>query len=187
MQNYQLHISLMRIEPPIWRRIAVPGSVTLAKLHNIIQIVMGWENYHIYLFKAAGQQFGEGMAEWSEVGQRVLNARRITLPEIVRGKGSKCSYTYDIGDGWEHEIRVEAVEEGPPAKVRCLEGARSCPPEDCGGPHGYGKLLEIIFDPKHPQYEEKRDWLGGGFGPERFDCEAVNRRLGRIKVRTEAA
>ena len=127
MKNYQLSIKLLEIEPPIWRRIAVPGTVSLAKLHAILQKVMGWENYHIYLFTAGRLQYGEGVSEWNEVAQRVVNAKRVMLQDIAARKGARFNYTYDMGDGWEHEIRVEEISEGEPEQVRCLEGARSCP------------------------------------------------------------
>jgi|ERR1700674_3192547 len=187
VKNYQLSIRLLEIEPPIWRRLAVPGTVSLAKLHAILQKVMGWDNYHIYLFTVGRQQYGESVSEWAEVAQRVLNAKRVMLEDIAVHKGARFIYTYDMGDGWEHEIRVEEIHEGPPQQVQCLEGARSCPPEDCGGPYGYEELLEIIFDPKHSEYRERRDWLGESFDPELFDVEIVNRRLRRLKVGREAA
>lgn len=187
MSNYQLRIELLRIKPPIWRLISVPGTVTLATLHLVLQRVMGWENYHIYLFAAGRQQFGEGVREWSAYDQRVVNAKGVTLQEIVQRKGARFTYTYDMGDGWEHEIRVEEIREGAPEKARCLDGARSCPPEDCGGPHGYQDLLDVIFDPTHPQYQEIRDWLGDTFAPERFNVEIVNRSLLRMKVGRQAA
>ncbi len=122
MKNYRLSIELLEIEPPIWRRLAVPGTVSLAKLHNILQKVMGWENYHIYLFTVGRQQYGEGVSEWNEVAQRVVNAKRVLLQDIAARKGARFVYTYDMGDGWEHEIRVEEIHEGPPEQVRCLEG-----------------------------------------------------------------
>jgi hypothetical protein len=47
--------------------------------------------------------------------------------------------------------------------------------------------LEIIFDPMHPEHQERRDWLGDGFNPELFSAEIVNRRLKRLKIAREAA
>ena len=187
MKNYELSVKLLEIEPPIWRRLAVPGTVSLAKLHLILQRVMGWGNYHIYLFNVGRLQYGEGVSEWADYAQRVVNAKRVMLQDIALRKGARFIYTYDMGDGWEHEIRVEEIHEGPPEQVRCLGGARSCPPEDCGGPHGYEELLEILFDPKHSEYQERRDWLGEGFDPERFNVELVNRGFKRFRVGKEAA
>jgi hypothetical protein len=187
VKNYRLSIKLLEIEPPIWRSLAVPGTVSLAKLHTILQKVMGWDNYHIYLFNVGRRQYGEGVSEWADFAQAVVNAKRVMLQDIAPRKGARFIYTYDLGDGWEHELRVEEIHEGEPDQVRCLDGARSCPPEDCGGPHGYGELLEIIFDPRHPEYQARRDWLDEGFDPELFNVEIVNRRLKRLKVAREAA
>ena len=182
MKNYQLRIALKEIAPDVWRRLLVPGNVTLARLHKIFQIAMGWENYHLYLFTIGRECYGEGVGEWSDFGQRVDNAKRVTLEDVAASKGLRFVYEYDMGDGWEHEVRIEAIQEGTAGKVRCLEGERSCPPEDCGGPYGYEELLEIILDPKHPEYVDKREWLGEGFNPEEFDLDRVNRQLGRLKV-----
>ena len=187
MKNYQLSIQLLDIEPPIWRRLAVPGTVSLAKLHAIVQRVMGWGNYHLYLFTVGRKQYGEGVSEWADSDQRVHDAKRVMLEDIAMRKGARFTYTYDMGDGWEHEIRVEEIAEGAAQPVRCMEGARCCPPEDCGGPDGYEELLEIVFDPKHPEYQERREWLGEDFDPERFDAAAVNRGLKRLKIGRQAA
>ena len=52
---YQLKVHLLEIEPPMWRGFCVRGSVTLAKLHAILQDVMGWTNFHLYSFKIVGK------------------------------------------------------------------------------------------------------------------------------------
>jgi hypothetical protein len=56
---YQLHIRLAYIEPPIWRRIVVSGQVTLFRLHRMLQVVMGWENYHLHQFIAGAIRYEE--------------------------------------------------------------------------------------------------------------------------------
>jgi hypothetical protein len=84
-------------------------------------------------------------------------------------------YDYDFGDGWEHDVRVvgRTAADGP----HCLDGERACPPEDCGGPHGYARLLEVLADPAHPEHAEVADWLGRPLEPEAFDPEAVDLAL----------
>ena len=57
---------------------------------------------------------------------------------------------------------------------RCLDGARACQPEDCGGPPGYEDLLEVLADPEHPDNDDLRDWLGSEFDPEAFDVAAAD-------------
>ena len=93
----------------------------------------------------------------------------------IEGKTSKIDYIYDFGDDWQHSIELEKIlpyEKGS-KYPRCLDGERSGPPEDCGGTHGYANLLEILFDPTDPVYDDIVVWAdsmkGGTFNPEEFD------------------
>lgn len=177
---YQLKVTLKRIKPPIWRRVQVPGNITLYRLHKILQVVMGWYNYHLYQFVIDGTYYSdpddEGLIE-------VKNARRRKLKDVVGQEKKRFIYEYDFGDGWEHEIIVEKILSPDPGKRYpvCLNGRRACPPEDCGGPWGYADLLEILADPGHPQYEEMRAWAGEDFDPEKFDLEFVNKALKTVR------
>lgn len=91
----------------------------------------------------------------------------------------KLKYEYDFGDSWEHDIVVEKVLEAAPLAVypRCTAGAGNCPPEDCGGVWGFYGLLETIRDPKHPEYHDMKEWLGGDYDPDAFSLDGVNSRL----------
>lgn len=177
---YQLKVTLKNTKPPIWRRIQVPGGITLYKLHRIIQVAMGWEDYHLHVFEIGGTSFGELDPDFDSIDKSERSAK---LNRVVTGAGAKFIYEYDFGDSWRHEILVEKVLL-PEAGVRypvCVGGKRACPPEDCGGPWGYENLLEIIKDPEHEQHEEMMTWLGGEFDPEALDLDAVNRELRRIR------
>ena len=56
---------------------------------------------------------------------------------------------------------------------RCVAGEGRCPPEDCGGVHGYAEFLQVIADPDHEEHESTLRWAGGHFDPEAFDPAAV--------------
>lgn len=179
---HQLRVTLADIAPPIWRRFQVESDTTLYRLHQILQIVMGWDNYHLYQFTVSGTEYGEPDPDF---GMPVRSSRTARLSQIAPSPHDKFSYTYDFGDNWKHRVLVEKIE-SPEVGVRypvCLAGARACPPEDCGGVWGYAELLEIIGAPHDERYEEMMEWLGGSFDPERFDLEAINRGLRRIKGR----
>ena len=93
-------------------------------------------------------------------------------------------YEYDFGDSWEHRIIVEKILDPDPAAAglaQCLAGERACPPDDCGGAFGYANLLEIIMDPKHEEYEEMMEWLGGNFDPEAFHRDTTNQCLKKLR------
>ena len=176
LQIYELEIELLRIEPRIWRRVWVPGTITLAQLHEVIQIAMGWTNSHLH-------EFIVGAHSYSDPEFEIENARseyRYHLAKLAPRVSNTIAYNYDFGDEWEHAIRVENISgdlKRYPTKPVCLDGARRCPPEDCGGPGGYETLLEAIRNKKHPQHKELLTWIGGSFDPEFFDVDAVNTAL----------
>jgi hypothetical protein len=107
--------------------------------------------------------------------------KRARLRLRSTSKGSSLLYCYDFGDDWNHEIALEDVIPAIPgiAYPHVVEGARSCPPEDCGGPPGYADLLKILKNPKHKEYAQMREWIGRRFNPEAFDLEDTNQRLRR--------
>lgn len=181
---YQLKITLRAISPPIWRRFQVPADTTLDRLHLMIQWVMGWTNSHLHEFVADKRRYGTGVREWKEWGaNHVLNERRFTLAEVAAAAGQEIEYTYDFGDGWQHDIRVEKILPADPTQryPTCLAGARACPPEDCGSYPGYVEFLEAIGDPRHDRHDELLEWIGCPFDPEAFNVEVVNRDLGRFR------
>jgi hypothetical protein len=172
-QIYQLKIQLKGSKPPIWRRIQVPGRVSLAELHPIILAAMGWYGGHMYAFWVGNAQYGDPDPELN-----MGDARRLTLAAAAR-TGAPLSYDYDFGDDWEHRITVEKILPAEPGVTypRCLTGKRACPPEDCGGIYGFYELLEAVADPDHPQHDEALEQLPPDYDPARFDLEWTNLRL----------
>jgi hypothetical protein len=146
--TYLVRVVLDEVEPPVWRLVKVPSSTALDELHHVLQAAMGWTNSHLHCF-AAGEGRDDPRPERYltdfdiEEGDEGLAEADVHLDELLVDPGDHLFYTYDFGDGWDHTLTLEAVEpcdDEPP--IRCLDGARACPPEDCGGPHGYTELLE---------------------------------------------
>ena len=178
----QLKIELAWIKPVIWRRIIVPETKTLGKLHDAIQAAMGWCDCQLHEFEIAGERYGipDPDFDW---GVPVRSERRVRL--VTALSGSKTfRYTYDFGDGWEHRIKVEKVLPPDPALATplCLAGANACPPEDVGGSPGYLDFVDAVSDPNHPEHDEMLDWCGGSFDPTAFDAQPVNAFLRYIKL-----
>lgn len=177
---YQLKVSLRGIKPPIWRRVQVPGDITLAKLHRVLQVVMGWTNSHLHKFSIGGVDYAEPDPDGFLNFQ---SDRRARLNKVARAM-QKFEYEYDFGDSWEHDIVVEKTFQPEPGASYpvCLAGERACPPEDCGGLWGYQDFLEAIMNPAHTEHEAMLTWVGGSFDPETFDLDAVNASLRRLRV-----
>lgn len=173
---YQLKITLWGSKPSIRRRIQVKSNITLEKLHEILQVVMGWNNYHLHQFIIDGIYYG---TPESEDDFEMKDERRVKLDSVVTRANDSFTYEYDFGDSWEHQIILEKIL-SPETDVHypfCVKGVGSCPPEDCGGIWGYYDLLEAIQNPDHPDHEDMLEWVGEEFDPEAFDLEAINKEL----------
>lgn len=178
---YQFRITLKEIKPPVWRRIQVPEVYSFWDLHVAIQDSMGWLDCHLHEFAMENPSTGEKeyvgipLEDDFDDEREILPGWKIKIGDYFTADRTKVKYLYDSGDDWRHEVVLEKIEpraDGISYPV-CIGGERACPPEDCGGPHGYGEFLDIIMDPAHKQYGEITAWAGHDFDPERFDPKKV--------------
>jgi hypothetical protein len=160
-----LKVTLRGTKPPIWRRILVPGGMTLGDLHQAIQAAMGWYDCHLHGFDINGQQYGDRRSV-----DDVADENRLTLNGLLKSGVARFAYTYDFGDNWDHAIVIEKTLPTNAANAYpvCVAGKRHCPPEDCGGPWGYQHLLEVLANPAHPEHAEQSEWVGDEFDPDEF-------------------
>lgn len=182
---YRLKVTLKGSKPPIWRRLEVPGDITLAKLHQILQVAMGWTDSHLHSFKIGETYYQEPAPDFYPEFSlaEAKDEKRFKLQQVAFREKMKILYEYDFGDSWEHEILVEKIL--PMMEERrhpiCLKGAGACPPEDIGGVWGYYDFLEIMQDPKHPEHENMVEWVGGHFDPDEFNLDEINKQLRKIR------
>jgi hypothetical protein len=180
---YQFKITLLDAQPPIWRRIQVKDC-TLDKLHEHIQTAMGWTNSHLHHFRIGDQLYGDPLLVAPNLEElNYKDSTRTMLSEILPKGGQRFQfeYEYDFGDGWQHEILFEGRPQPEPGRryPLCLDGARSCPPEDVGGVWGYADFVAAITDPEHEEHDELLEWAGGKFDPEAFIPSAATTRMKR--------
>ena len=176
---YELLVTLTHSEPRIWRQICVPGNLTLAGLDQLIQATMGWTNSHLHEFLIEDRHYGVPDDEWPDE-RAVVRDTGVTVDEIIAATVKSFLYTYDFGDGWEHEVRVQRVllpNEELNTWPMCLAGANACPPEDVGGLGGYEAFLQAIGDPSHEEHDAMWRWCGGPFDPRGFDINSANRAI----------
>lgn len=182
----QLHVELEHIQPSIWRRLQIPGDSTFWDLHVAIQSAFGWNDSHLHEFRAGDgreddPRFGMPLNEFddapplSDWEHRVADHLTLAHPLL--------EYEYDFVDGWLHRITLEDIQTSAPGKryPRCTDGARSAPPDDCGGPPGYEDLLAILANPSDPEYASSHVWASGQKGQRgRFDPEAFDEQQVRF-------
>jgi Plasmid pRiA4b ORF-3-like protein len=168
-----LRIKLDDVEPAVVRRVEVPLTIRLDRLHLVLQAAMGWTNSHLYEIRARDVGWGRPDADF---GDAPLDASKARLSDVLEDVGARSlKYLYDFGDGWEHSVRIERITDAVPgiAYPRLIEAAGRCPPEDVGGPAGYREFLDAIADPSHHEHAEKLQWIGGHFDPANADAELL--------------
>jgi hypothetical protein len=167
---HRLKVTLRRVRPPVWRRIEVASTTTLHQLSAELEAAMGWFGGHLHSFDAAGVIY-QSPSDEDFAWRPMKDERTAALATVLSRVGAKMRWDYDFGDGWEHDVVVEAIEPAANDVVypRCIAGRRACPPEDCGGPWGYTNLLEVLADPAHPEHASMLEWAPMEFDPARFD------------------
>lgn len=169
-----IKVTLLNTKPPVWRRLLMPGAMTLAELHDAIQAAMGWDDNHLHVFQIDGRDYGD-----RSTVDDVANENRLTLTGVMKSGVSRFTYIYDFGDSWKHGLVIEKAQPmilGQACPL-CAGGKRACPPEDSGGPWGYRQLLEMLADPDNAQYADQREWIGEDFDPEAFHIDVANSLL----------
>lgn len=176
MKIYQLkiHLEPNYLKPPIWRRVLIKSDITFFELHQIIQVVMGWDNSHLWDFNY--DNYSITIPSEDDDWRDTVDAKSIKISKLLTKEKDKIDYTYDYGDDWDHKITLEKIlaEDKKQIYPVCIKGKRACPPEDCGGSWGYETLLETIANKKHLEHKDMLEWLGDEFDPKQFDIDDVN-------------
>jgi hypothetical protein len=153
---YQLKVTLRGVsKPPVWRRVLVHAEASLGELHQVIIAAMEWDGGHLHMFSDSIAQYGPDGEDEDE--------DEFALADVLAGPVDRLRYTYDFGDEWDHDIKLEKVLLPDPdlhatAVAVCLAGKGACPPEDCGGPWGYADLKETM--PTRPTRSTRKGLSG---------------------------
>jgi len=183
VRGFRVRVDLIHVKPPIWRRLILPGDITLDRVHAVINEAMGWTNSHLHRFRTGNDPYSPHFITQFDLheGEDGILEDDVRLDQVVAEKGDALWYDYDFGDGWEHVIKVEAVLPEPPDDVELVAGRRACPPEDVGGPWGYegvARWVESGYDAallpeQFDNAEHARQWLPLGWHPATFDLESA--------------
>ncbi len=187
VRGFRVRLDLHGARPPVWRRLELPGDLTLPRLHDVVQAAMGWTNSHLHRFRTDQDPRAPYFVTHGDVeeGDEGTLEDDVRLDQLLAAAGDELWYDYDFGDGWEHRLRVEEVLEEPPSTPRCIAGRMACPPEDCGGLGGYEELAAWARggydadDPPEPfdSAADAHEWLPLDWHPDHFDVAETNDAL----------
>jgi hypothetical protein len=151
----------------------------LDRFHQVLGAAMGWEDSHLHVFERGPARYG-----FPDLDLDINDDREMTLGGLVAHPGDRLDYEYDFGDGWQHDILLEAIEDGDDRGPRCVGGAGRCPPEDVGGIHGYEQLKRVLADPAHFDHAQMLLWLGvedgRDFDPAAFSVGGANEAVASV-------
>ncbi|TYC96858.1 plasmid pRiA4b ORF-3 family protein [Arthrobacter echini] len=194
----RVKVSIEGSEPAIWRLIEVDSSLTLDRIHEVLQAAVGWRNSHLHSFTDTDPYTRlrpmdgklSGPRRWVsrdllEDGDDGLPETDWSLGQLLTSGSGPLFYEYDFGDGWLHRLDLTGSIPAPAnaPRARLVEGARRAPLEDSGGISGYHDLLDALADPRHDEHEDMRAWVAWtagpwqDFDPEQLDLDAVNTEL----------
>ena len=198
----QLRAQLEGAFPPVWRRIEVASDLGLDELHAVLQVVFGWEDYHLYRFTTGPQNDPDAAfvctADLTEGfdDDAAVPTWDVRVDELLAEPGERLHYQYDYGDDWQVSLEVEDIVDGsvPPGRAALVEGDGAGPPEDCGGIHGY-RLIVAASDPAHPDHRRALSEVAELWGDEvaqrdlglvAFDPAAIDARLQALDLAASA-
>ena len=189
---FTLMIELADITPTVWRRVTIPGDVTLDGVHEVFQAVMGWQGEYVHRFQPGPEQeFGQVYA--SSPADRMSSATAenvVRLDQLLRTPGDMFSYLY-ADDPWvargalESVSRLTSVNRDPV----CVAGAGAGPITDVGGPIRHEGVAAWIRAgcPENDvpglwgTAERLHRWLPAGYHPDAFRVEEMTAALGCLR------
>ena len=182
MTTLTFHLQLIDTEPLVSRTFKVSAKTTMYELHHIIQVVMGWTNSHLYQFNVGEEVIADTRLVDDELGP-VTDVKGVMVTQVFSHVGNTVTYVYDFGDGWMHHLELVEISTHPINEVlpQIVGGENACPPEDCGGTYGYKELIEILKNPKHPEYKSSKRWVGSTFDPMVCDLKTIQQKLGKLR------
>src|SRR5271165_4863167 len=159
----RLKLLLQDVHPAVWRRVTLADSLSIADLHRVIQLLMGWDDDHLHRFRIHGRDYGI-----AHIGRMNFDedAGAVPLSQFRFRPTERFLYEYDFTAGWQIEVRVERVIQATPRENHripvWIAGRQAGPPDGCGGPQAYA--------------ERRRDAVGWEMADDVYAVVAVLRR-----------
>ena len=184
----KMTITLLDVNPAVWRVFDVPTNISMDALHDYIQIIMGWKNAHLWDFIVPGMKritSDVSIEDDHDYPDNVHLGQSIKLLDIINDQHFDFGYHYDFGDNWKHHIQIERSTSKATQKqiIKVISGSVVCPPEDCGGFMGYNDLVEILENPDEDDmdYQDIKDWLEPSFDPfAKFDKAKAQSKINKL-------
>ena len=189
---FEFCVSLLGIEPAIFRRFLLREDATFEDLHRAIQDAAGWKNFQPYLFWSAHGNMIARKDDWLFKAWRYPLGKAVPLASYFMVPGgfplvTQCVYEYEPKSWYCEVVLEDDVHLAERFARRLLAGARAFPLEGCRGMEGYRAGVQVAYDAVRsgdPDYFDEEGWMDflGDWRPDRFDLAAVKRAFDRRRL-----
>ena len=136
----RLKMLLRDVHPAVWRRVRLADCLSIAELHRVIHLLMGWDDDHLHRFRIHGREYGIAYIGGPSFAE---DAAAVPLSRFGFRSTERFLYEYDFTAGWQIEVRVERVIQAAPCEDHrvpiYVAGRQAGPPDGCGGPQAYAE------------------------------------------------
>jgi len=174
---YTIKIARRGISPMIWRRLRIAGDTTIAALHHIIQISMGWDDTYLHSFHIYGKDYGIAYAGGLSFSD---NPHAISLEDFGFDVGDRFTYTYNFNAPWLSDIRIEVIEplsKDPDVAPYCIGGSRRHGANAVDEHQAYLKVLDKVVNSDDMATLGDLQVLIEDFDAVRFNRRSINNDL----------
>ena len=178
LEYLEFDVSLLEIEPRIWRRFQLESEAHFGDLQMAIQASFEWDGDHMWEFYTTGRNgrtlAGPGAFDLGYVDDEIPDAWSVPLTQHFRRVSMTCRYVYDFGDYWDHAVKLRRrVASRERFRRRLVAGERAAPKEDSNGIDGYWRMVEFAETGVDPLGDAAAlRWIGD-WKPDHFDLEAA--------------
>lgn len=155
----------------IKRTVVLPDDISLAKLNDVIEAIIGWNGCYPWMFEKDGSVVCYAHEDLAPVTGRMKGsfsdstAMKVSL--LLAKRGDKITYTYNPDERWTHRItRMADTRYDSP---RCLKTQGTMCIEDLGGALGFMEFIVNLKEyDRNPKVRPKGDFMEilkwSGFG-----------------------
>lgn len=133
----KIQVTLESAQPRATRVIALDPTLTLDRVHAVLQASFGWFNSHLHQFTQRNSSLEDRnfyiypgwKPEMLAVASFAGPEDEVSIGDVLREPGDFCYYEYDFGDSWVHRLELDGLTESADFPY-VIEGAGTTPEED---------------------------------------------------------
>lgn len=97
-----------------WRRIEIPGELSLESLAAAILDAFDFDNDHLYHFEYRDQRGHKIEIVCPQINDASQWADEVAIQDLPLAEGANMTFVFDYGDNWQFTLKLESITEVDP-------------------------------------------------------------------------